>query len=118
MPNFAVGFDNIDLESCKQRDVRATNTPGVLTDATADLAWALILAASRRVVEGDQFVRTGEWSGCAPLQLRGLQISGATLGIVGAGRIGTAVGLRAGGFGMNMGIGRVMGIGFRAAFAG
>ena len=100
--NFAVGFDNIDLAACTARGVRATNTPGVLTDATADLAWTLILAAARRVVEGDQLVRAGRWTGWAPMQFLGLPLRGATLGIVGAGRIGTAVGLRAAGFGMEV----------------
>lgn len=100
--NFAVGFDNIDLEACRQRGIRVTNTPGVLTDATADLAWTLILATARRVVEGDQLVRSGRWTGWAPLQLLGLQLRGATLAIVGAGRIGTAVGLRSAGFNMNV----------------
>jgi glyoxylate reductase len=100
--NFAVGTDNIDLAACRERGVRVTNTPDVLTDATADLAWALILSVARRVVEGDALVRTGTWTGWAPLQLLGLQLTGATLGIVGAGRIGTAVGLRSQGFGMNV----------------
>ncbi len=100
--NFAVGFDNIDVPECTQRGVRVTNTPGVLTDATADLAWALILSAARRVVEGDLLTRSGKWTGWAPLQLLGLQLTGATLGIVGAGRIGTAVGLRSIGFGMEV----------------
>jgi glyoxylate reductase len=100
--NFAVGFDNIDLKACTERGVRATNTPGVLTDATADLTWALILAAARSVVPGDRLVRAGEWTGWAPMQLLGMQLTGATLGIVGAGRIGTAVGLRSQGFGMNV----------------
>ena len=100
--NFAVGYDNIDLEACRERGIRVTNTPGVLTDATADLAWTLILSTARRVVEGDQLVRAGRWTGWAPLQLLGLQLSGATLGIVGVGRIGTAVGLRSAGFNMNV----------------
>jgi glyoxylate reductase len=100
--NFAVGFDNIDLAECTRRSVRVTNTPGVLTDATADLTWTLILAAARRAVEGDRLVRSGQWTGWAPLQLLGLQLRGATLGLVGAGRIGTAVGLRSIGFGMNV----------------
>ncbi len=100
--NFAVGYDNIDVPACTARGVRVTNTPGVLTDATADLAWALILSVARRVVEGDALVRSGGWSGWAPMQLLGLQLTGATLGIVGAGRIGTAVGLRSQGFGMNV----------------
>jgi glyoxylate reductase len=82
--------------------VRVTNTPGVLTEATADLTWALILAAARRVVEGDHLMRTGRWTGWQPLQLLGLQLTGATLGIVGAGRIGTAVALRSQGFCMKV----------------
>lgn len=100
--NFAVGYDNIDLEACRRRGVVVTNTPDVLTDATADLTWALILTAARRVLEGDRMVRGGQWTGWEPLQLLGLELRGASLGILGAGRIGTAVGLRAGGFGMNV----------------
>jgi len=100
--NYAVGFDNIDLAACSARNVRATNTPGVLTDATADLAWALILAAARRVVEGDRLMRTGEWQGWAPRELLGLQLAAATLGILGAGRIGAAVARRSVGFGMRV----------------
>ncbi|MCH7871553.1 MAG: D-glycerate dehydrogenase [Planctomycetes bacterium] len=100
--NFAVGYDNIDVPACTQRGVRVTNTPGVLTDATADLTWALILAVARRVIEGDRLIRDGAWQGWIPTQLLGLELRGATLGIVGAGRIGTAVGLRAVGFGMKV----------------
>jgi glyoxylate reductase len=100
--NYAVGVDNIDLRSCAQRGVRVTNTPGVLTQATADIAWALILACARRVVEGDRLVRSGRWEGWSPTQLLGLELTGATLGILGAGRIGTAVGLRSAGFRMRV----------------
>lgn len=100
--NYAVGFDNIDLEACRRRGVRVTNTPGVLTEATADLTWALILAAARRVVAGDALVRGGKWAGWAPTLLRGLELRGAALGILGAGRIGTAVARRAAGFGMRI----------------
>jgi glyoxylate reductase len=100
--NYAVGYDNIDLAACAQRGVCVTNTPGVLTDATADLAWALILSTARRVIEGDQLVRSGEWKGWAPMQFLGLQLAGATLGILGAGRIGTAVALRSMGFRMRV----------------
>ena len=100
--NYAVGFDNVDLEACSERGVRVTNTPGVLTDATADLAWALILSAARRVVEGDRLMRTGTWSGWSPRQLLGLQLSGATLGVLGAGRIGSAVARRSTGFRMRV----------------
>jgi glyoxylate reductase len=100
--NYAVCFDNVDIAACTERGVRVSNTPGVLTDATADLTWTLILAAARRVVEGDRLVRTAAWRGWAPTQLLGLQLSGATLGLLGAGRIGTAVGLRATGFRMRV----------------
>lgn len=100
--NYAVGFDNIDLEACKRRGIRVSNTPGVLTEATADLTWSLILAAARRVAEGDRLMRTGKWSGWAPTQLLGLELNGATLGILGAGRIGTAVARRSLGFRMRV----------------
>lgn len=100
--NYAVGYENIDREACRRRGVLVTNTPDVLTEATADIAWALILAASRRVVEGDRLVRSGRWTGWAPLQLLGLELCGATLGILGAGRIGSATARRAIGFRMRV----------------
>lgn len=100
--NFAVGYDNIDVPACAAAGVVATNTPDVLTDATADLTWALILAAARRLGEGARLVRSGGWTGWTPSQLLGLELRGATLGIIGAGRIGTAVGLRSAGFGMRV----------------
>jgi len=100
--NFAVGFENIDLAACRAAGVVATNTPDVLTDATADLTWALILAAARRVGEGERMVRAGRWVGWAPTQMMGLELRGSTLGIVGAGRIGSAVARRAIGFGMKV----------------
>lgn len=100
--NYAVGFDNIDLPACRSRGVVVTNTPGVLTDATADLAWTLILATARRVTEGQILARGGRWQGITPTQLLGLQITGATLGIAGPGRIGTAVARRAAGFRMQV----------------
>ena len=100
--NYAVGFDNIDLEACRKRNIRVSNTPGVLTEATADLAWALILAAARHIAEGDRVMRTGKWAGWAPTQLLGLELNGATLGILGAGRIGSAVARRSVGFRMRV----------------
>lgn len=100
--NYAVGYDNIDLAACRQRGVRASNTPGVLTEATADLTWALILAAARNVIQGDRLVRSGKWTGWSPTQLRGLELNGATLGLLGAGRIGAAVARRSVGFGMKL----------------
>jgi glyoxylate reductase len=100
--NVAVGVDNIDLEACASRGVTVTHTPGVLTDATADLAIGLILACARRVVEGDRLVRSGQWVGWRPNQLLGLELRGALLGIVGAGRIGRATARRARAFGMEI----------------
>ncbi len=100
--NYAVGFDNVDLAACRQRNIRLTNTPDVLTDATADIAWALILAAARHVTIGDRLVRSGRWTGWSPQQLLGLELRGAMLGIVGAGRIGTAVAMRSVGFAMRL----------------
>lgn len=98
----AVGFDNLDLAAARARGVICTNTPGVLTDATADLAMALLLAASRRVVEGDRLVRRGEFEGWRPTMLRGLDLRGGVLGIVGMGRIGRATAERAQAFGMTL----------------
>lgn len=99
---YAVGFNNIDIAECTSRGIVVCNTPDVLTDATADMAWALMLAASRRIVEGDSFVRSGEWKGWEPLQMLGWQISGKTLGVIGFGRIGRAVARRAAGFDMRV----------------
>jgi len=100
--NYAVGFNNIDLPAASRRDIMVTNTPGVLTETTADLTWALILGAARRIVESDKYFRTGKWNGWAPMQFLGDDVRGATLGIVGAGRIGTAVALRSTGFNMKI----------------
>jgi glyoxylate reductase len=100
--NFAVGYNNIDLAEARKRNVWVTNTPGVLTDATADMTWALLMAVSRRIVEGDRLVRQGKWTGWEPLQLLGGHVTGATLGLLGLGRIGQAVARRAVGFGMNI----------------
>lgn len=100
--NYAVGFNNIDVAEATKQGIIVTNTPGVLTDATADLTWALILAVTRRIVEADKFVRQGKFKGWAPMLLLGSELAGKTLGIIGAGRIGTAVGLRAKGFKMKV----------------
>ncbi len=99
--NFGVGYEHIDLDAARAHGVVVTNTPGVLTDDTADLAMALILAVARRVGEGERLVRAGEWSGWNPTQLLGTKVTGATLGIIGMGRIGRALARRAHlGFGM------------------
>lgn len=100
--NYAVGFDNIDVEAARRRGIIVTNTPGVLTGATADLTMALILAVTRRVIEGHQLVVTGGFTGWEPSLLLGASISGKRLGIVGMGRIGTEVARRAEVFGMEV----------------
>ena len=100
--NFAVGFDNIDVPACTRRKLPVGNTPGVLTETTADLAWALLMAAARRLVEGDRYVRDGKWKTWGPMLLMGPDVHGATIGIVGFGRIGQAVARRAKGFGMRI----------------
>jgi glyoxylate reductase len=96
--NFGVGYDRIDLRACAERGLVVTNTPGVLDDATADLAFALILAVRRQVVEGDRLIRTGGWSGSWSEGRLAEDLAGSTLGIVGLGRIGSAVARRAAGF--------------------
>lgn len=99
--NVAVGVDNVDLPACAARRVLVTNTPDVLTEATADLAFGLLIDAARRITEGDRLVRAGGgWSGWTPTFMLGTRVHGATLGIVGLGRIGKAVARRARGFGM------------------
>jgi glyoxylate reductase len=100
--NYAVGYNNIDLQAAAACGVAVTNTPGVLTEATADIAWALIMACGRRVVEGDRLTRSGRFDGWAPEMLLGQDVFGATLGIVGMGRIGQATARRALGFGMEI----------------
>lgn len=102
LSNYAVGHNNIDLDAAQRRGIVVTNTPDVLTDATADLTWALLLAAARRLIEGDQLVRSGRWTGWTPTQLLGATVAGSTLGIVGMGRIGQAVAQRAAGFRMTV----------------
>lgn len=100
--NYAVGFNNIDVAAATERGIPVTNTPGVLTEASADLAWALLLAVGRRIVEGDRLAREGRFEGWAPMMLLGGQVYGRTLGIVGMGRIGQAVARRARGFSMRV----------------
>jgi len=100
---FAVGFDNIDVKEATKRGIYVTNTPGVLTETTADFAWALLMAAARRVVEADKYVRTGKWRvGWHPMMFQGGDVYGATLGIVGLGRIGSSIAKRAKGFDMKV----------------
>ena len=99
---YAVGYNNIDLDTARELGVTVTNTPGVLTEATADLTWGLILSAARWIVASDRFTREGRFNGWAPLLQRGMDMHGSTLGLVGAGRIGTAVARRALGFGMDI----------------
>ena len=100
--NFGVGFNNIDVAAATARKIPVTNTPGVLTDATADMTFALLLAVARRLGEGERIVRAHQWDGWQPLQLLGADVSGATLGIIGFGRIGQAVARRAKAFGMRV----------------
>jgi len=100
--NYAVGYNNIDIAACTQRGIAVTNTPEVLTAATADLAFTLILAVAKRIVEGDNMTRGGNFKGWGPLLLLGSEVSGKTLGIIGAGRIGSAVARRATGFDMKI----------------
>ncbi|MHA1596272.1 MAG: 2-hydroxyacid dehydrogenase, partial [Candidatus Asgardarchaeia archaeon] len=103
---YAVGYDNIDIEECTKRGIYVTNTPGCLNDAVADFTWALLLAVSRRVIECDEFVRKGDWmksrTGWHPMMMLGVDVHNKTLGIVGLGRIGMEVAKRAFGFGMKV----------------
>ena len=100
--NFAVGYDNVDLRAATARGIPVGNTPGVLTETTADLAFALLMAAARRLVEGADYVRAGRWRTWGPTLLLGYDVHGATLGIVGLGRIGQALARRAQGFDMKV----------------
>ena len=100
--NYAVGFDNIDVAECTRRGIPAGNTPGVLTETTADLAFALLMAAARRLDEASRFVRAGRWKTWGPMLLTGVDVHGATLGIVGFGRIGRELAKRGAGFGMRI----------------
>jgi glyoxylate reductase len=100
--NMAVGYNNVDVAAASRLGLLVTNTPGVLTEATADLTWALLLAVARRVVEGDHEMRSGRFPGWGPMYMLGGDISGRTLGLIGPGRIATAVAERARGFRMSL----------------
>jgi lactate dehydrogenase-like 2-hydroxyacid dehydrogenase len=100
--NVAVGVDNIDLGAARARGIVVTNTPDVLTNAVAEFTWGLILAVTRRLTEADRFIRRGDWTGWSPDLLNGTELAGKQLGILGAGRIGRAVGARASAFGMDV----------------
>ncbi|MFH1774383.1 MAG: D-glycerate dehydrogenase [Methanobacteriota archaeon] len=100
--NYAVGYDNIDLKAATRRGIVVTNTPEVLTETTADFAWALLMACARRVAEADRFTKEGKFRGWSPTLLTGRDIYGKTLGIIGLGRIGSAVGRRGKGFDMKL----------------
>jgi len=100
--NLAVGFDNIDVDACTRRGVLCGNTPGVLTETTADFAFALLMSAARRVVEGDRYTREGKWLTWGPLLLLGQDVHHSTLGLVGLGRIGSEMAKRAKGFSMRV----------------
>jgi lactate dehydrogenase-like 2-hydroxyacid dehydrogenase len=100
--NFAVGTDNVDLDAATARGIPVGNTPGVLTETTADLAWALLMAGARRLGEAERAVRAGDWPPFSPSAYLGADVQGATLGVVGYGRIGQAVARRATGFGMEV----------------
>ncbi len=99
---YAVGYDNVDVAAASRRGIVVTNTPEALTEATADLTWALILAVARRIPEAERLVRERRWEGWTPTQLLGADVFGKTLGIIGMGRIGRAVARRAAGFRMNV----------------
>ena len=100
--NFGVGFNHIDVAAATARKIPVTNTPGVLTDTTADMAFALLMNVARRIGEGERMVRAQQWTGWQPLQLLGADVTGATLGILGYGRIGRAVARRAQAFDMRV----------------
>jgi glyoxylate reductase len=100
--NYAVGFDNVDVDAATARKIPVGNTPDVLTDATADFAFTLMMSAGRRVLEADRFVRAGKWKTWGPMLLLGVEVKGATLGLMGFGRIGQAMARRAAGFDMRV----------------
>jgi len=100
--NMAVGYNNIDVTAASKKGIMVTNTPGVLTETTADLTFALLMATARRIVESSSYLKSGKWQTWSPFQLTGQDVFGSTLGIIGMGRIGEAVARRAAGFGMNI----------------
>jgi len=100
--NYAVGYNNIDVQTATIQGIPVSNTPDVLTDTTAEMAWALVFAVSRRLIEGDKFTRSGKFEGWAPMLFLGQDISKKTLGVIGTGRIGTAFALKSKGFDMNV----------------
>ena len=102
LANYAVGYNNIDVAACTERRIAVSNTPGVLTETSADLAWSLIMSVARRIVEADRFTREGKFDGWGPMMFLGGDVYGKTLGVVGMGRIGQAVIRRAKGFNMKV----------------
>lgn len=100
--SYAVGHNNIDIQAATEKNIPVSNTPGVLTDTTAEMAWALIFSVARRIVEGDKYTRAGRFKGWGPMLMLGQDVTNKTLGIIGAGRIGTAVALKSKGFNMNV----------------
>ncbi len=100
--NYAVGYDNIEIAAATERGIPVTNTPGVLTDTTADLTWSILMCAARRISESERYLRAGQWTGWGPQVMLGVDVHGKTLGIFGMGRIGKAVARRAAGFNMRI----------------
>ena len=100
--NYAVGYENINIKTATAKGIIVTNTPGVLTESTADMAWALLFSITRRIVEGDKLTRAGKFTGWSPMMLLGGDVVGKTLGIIGAGRIGTAMAMRSRGWCMKV----------------
>jgi len=100
--NYAVGYDNIDIKAATEKRIPVSNTPGVLTDTTAEMAWAQLFSVARRIVEGDKYTRAGKFKGWGPMLMLGQDVSNKTLGIIGAGRIGTAFALKSKGFNMKV----------------
>ncbi|MEA2055723.1 MAG: D-glycerate dehydrogenase [Candidatus Thermoplasmatota archaeon] len=100
--SYAVGYNNIDVKAATKRGIPVSNTPGVLTDATSDMAWALLFSVARRIVEADKFTRAGKFKGWGPMLMHGQDVTNKTLGVVGAGRIGTAFALKSKGFNMKI----------------